>query len=417
MIFRFNPASGVPSRRSFLTQLAALGAGSAFGCSKASPPPPGNSVGAASVHAAAASPSASAAPSSQKALRVGYLPITDAAPLLVAHARGLFEAEGLTAERPTLLRSWPQVAEAFQARQVDVVHLLMPMTIWLRFGQRFPLKVVAWDHVDGSALTVASSVSKLTDLASKTVAVPFWYSIHNVILQQLLAKAGLKPILKGEPGKGEVKLVVMAPPDMPPALANGSIAGFIVADPFNAISELNGGGKILRFTGDVWQNHACCVVVMHQDTIDQRPEWAQKVVTALARAQLYTRENRAATAELLSKEGKGYLPQPKPSILRALSHYDHVEYGKTGAIQHKDSAKERIDFAPFPFPSYTEKLVQLLKETKVEGDTSFLTNLDPANVHKDLVDERFARAAIEAVGGPARFGLDPKLARDERFVP
>ncbi len=415
MIRRSLSSSGA-SRRSFLKQLAVLGAGGAGACAKAPPPSAESSAAAATPPGAAA---ATAAPvAGQNALRVGYLPITDATPLLVAHGRGLFEAEGLQAERPTLLRSWPQVAEAFQARQVDVVHLLMPMTIWLRFGQNFPLKVVAWDHVDGSALTVASSVSKLTDLAGKNVAVPFWYSIHNVILQQLLAQSGLTPILKGEPSAAarEVKLVVMAPPDMPPALANGAIAGFIVADPFNAISELN-GGKILRFTGDVWQQHACCVVVMHEDTIEQRPEWAQKVVTALARAQLYSRENRAATAELLSKEGNGYLPQPKPAILRALSHYDRAEYGKSGAIQHQDWQGERIDFAPFPYPSYTEKLVQLLKQTKVEGDTSFLAKLDPASVHAQLVDDRFARAAIQAVGGPARFGLDPRLGRDERFAP
>ena len=91
----------------------------------------------------------------------------------MAHGRGFFEAEGLKAARPTLLRSWPQVAEAFQARKVDVVHLLMPMTIWLRFGQAFPLKVVAWDHVDGSALTVAPDVARVEDLAGKTVAVRF----------------------------------------------------------------------------------------------------------------------------------------------------------------------------------------------------------------------------------------------------
>ena len=62
-------------------------------------------------------------------LRVGYLPITDATPLLVAHGRGFYADEGLDADRPALLRSWPQVAEAFQSRQVDLVHLLMPMTV------------------------------------------------------------------------------------------------------------------------------------------------------------------------------------------------------------------------------------------------------------------------------------------------
>ncbi|MET0411239.1 MAG: ABC transporter substrate-binding protein, partial [Polyangiaceae bacterium] len=168
-----SPSSSGASRRSFLKQLALLGAGGAAACAKA-PPPTAESSAAAAPAAPTAGAAPPAAAAGQNALRVGYLPITDATPLLVAHGRGLFEAEGLQAERPTLLRSWPQVAEAFQARQVDVVHLLMPMTIWLRFGQNFPLKVVAWDHVDGSALTVASSVSKLTDLAGKNVAVPFW---------------------------------------------------------------------------------------------------------------------------------------------------------------------------------------------------------------------------------------------------
>src|SRR5438046_1524258 len=65
-------------------------------------------------------------PPESKALRIGYLPITDATPLLLAHAQGLYKNEGLEAEKPTLFRSWAQIAEAFQAKQVDVVHLLMP---------------------------------------------------------------------------------------------------------------------------------------------------------------------------------------------------------------------------------------------------------------------------------------------------
>jgi NitT/TauT family transport system substrate-binding protein len=352
-------------------------------------------------------------------LNVGYLPITDAAPLLVAHGRGFFEAEGLKAARPTLLRSWPQVAEAFQARKVDVVHLLMPMTIWLRFGQSFPLKVVAWDHVDGSALTVAPDVARVEDLAGKTVAVPFWYSIHNVILQQLLRHAGLRPVLKEEPSREArtVKLVVLPPPDMPPALARGSIAGFIVADPFDALAEINHVGRILRFTGDVWQHHACCVVVMRQDDIDRRPAWAQAVVSALGKAQVYLRNNRADAAKLLSSEGAGYLPQPRAAIERALTHYDASEYGRTGAIQHPGWGASRIDFQPFPYPSYTEALVGLLKDTLVEGDTTFLRALDPKRVHAELVDDRFARKAVAAAGGAASFGLDPGWQRREHIEP
>ena len=51
---------------------------------------------------------------------------------------------------------------------------------------------------------------------------------------------------------------------MVPALAAHHIAGYIVAEPFNATAETLGIGKILRFTGDVWKDHACCVVFMHE---------------------------------------------------------------------------------------------------------------------------------------------------------
>jgi NitT/TauT family transport system substrate-binding protein len=325
----------------------------------------------------------------------------------------------LTVERPTLFRGWSQIAEAFQAGQVDVVHLLMPMTVWLRFGSRVPLKVVAWDHTGGSALTVARTVERLEDLAGTTVAVPFWYSIHNAVLQLLLRDAGLAAVTSGEPSTAErtVKLVVMAPPDMPPALANGSIAGFIVADPFNAVAEVNGVGRILRFTGDVWLDHACCVVTVGEGAIATAPDVIERVVAAVARAQLWARDNRAEAARLLSADGDNYLPQPRPAIERALTHYDLAEYGPSGAIRHPDWQTGRIGFQPFPFPSYTEALVRLLGETLVEGDRSFLEGLDPTAAHGQLVDDRFVRTAIDHLGGPAVFGLPADLARREVIEP
>jgi len=351
------------------------------------------------------------------ALRIGYLPITDAAPLLLAHARGIYAELGLQAERPTLFRGWSQLAEAFQARQVDAVHILMPMAIWLRFAQGFPLKLVAWDHTGGSALTVGDKVGGLEDLVGQTVAVPFWYSIHNVVLQLLFREAGITALTEGEPSTADrsVKLVVMAPPDMPPALANGSIVGYIVADPFNAVAEVNGIGKVLRFTGDVWHEHACCVVVMHEDDVRDRPQFAQAVVSSVASAQLWAVANRGEAARVLSADGENYLPQPLPAIERALTHYDHGEYVGTGAIEHADWETERIGFQPFPFPTYTTELVRLLKETSVEGETGFLDELNPATAHAQLVDDSFARQAISDLGGPAAFGLTDGLSRTEQI--
>ncbi len=399
---------------------AALFAGALAGCGEedaAAAPDPAPVAGAASSIAGALASQSPSAPAAIGRLRVGYLPITDASPLLVAHGRGIYARHGLEAERPTLFRGWSPLAEAFQARQVDAVHILMPMAIWLRFGQGFPLKLVAWNHNGGSALTTRFEINAVEDLSGRIVAVPFWYSIHNTVLQMILRDAGLQAITEGDPdpAAGEVKLIVMAPPDMPPALANDSIQGYIVADPFNAVAEVNNVGKVLRFVPDVWLDHACCVVILHEDDTRDRPEWSQAVVDSVADAQDYIRNNRSEAAQLLSADGEGYLPQPLPAIARALTHYDLDEYGPSGAIQHPDWDTDRIDFQPFPFQSYTEELVRQMKLTVVEGDTTFLQALDPATVHRELIADRFARDAIERLGGPARFDLPESLTRSERI--
>ncbi len=212
-------------------------------------------------------------------VRIGYLPITDATPLLVAHANGLFEAEGIQAERPVLLRSWAQVIEAFISGQVNVIHLLSPMTVWARYGSKVPAKVVAWNHVGGSGLTVAPEIADVRQLGGKSVAIPFWYSIHNVVLQQLLRDNGLRAVSRAVGAAlaaDEVNLVVLPPSDMPPALASKRIHGYIVAEPFNALAENLKVGRVQRFTGDVWRNHACCVVFMHEHDLERRPQWSQK---------------------------------------------------------------------------------------------------------------------------------------------
>ncbi|MBR1221707.1 ABC transporter substrate-binding protein [Bradyrhizobium sp. U87765 SZCCT0131] len=354
-------------------------------------------------------------------VRIGYLPITDATPLLVAHGKGFFDAEGLKADKPVLLRSWAQVLEAFISGQVNVVHLLSPMTVWARFGSKAPAKVVAWNHTGGSGLSVAPQIETVKDLGGRSVAIPFWYSIHNVVLQTLLRENGLVPVSKrtGSPAANEVNLIVMAPADMVPALASGQIAGFIVAEPFNATAETLGVGKILRFTGDVWKDHACCVVFMHERDLQERPVWSQKVVNAMVKAQLWTRENRAETAALLSKDGVNkYTPHATAVLEKVLAppDSDNVAYLKSGAIRNPDWRERRIDFQPYPYPSYTEELVRRLKDTLIEGEHGFLANLDPAAAARELVDDRFVKAAVTASGGMAAFGLPESFTRSELVV-
>ncbi|WP_347900772.1 ABC transporter substrate-binding protein [Pseudomonas purpurea] len=354
-------------------------------------------------------------------VRIGYLPITDATPLLVAHNNGLFEAEGIQAERPVLLRSWAQVIEAFISGQVNVIHLLSPMTVWARYGSKVPAKVVAWNHVGGSGLTVAPGITEVKQLGGQTVAIPFWYSIHNVVVQQLFRDHGLQPVSQSANSvvaPNEVNLVVLPPSDMPPALASKRIAGYIVAEPFNALAEELKVGRVQRFTGDIWRNHACCVVFMHEHDLNNRPEWSQKVVNAIVKAQLWTRENRAEAAQLLSKDGANRYTPHTPQVLgRVLSPSaaDRQAYLASGAIQHEAWNDPRIDFQPYPFPSYTEALITRLKDTLIQGDQSFLAALDPQHAARDLVDERFVRNSIAAVGGLKAFGLPDSFERNEEF--
>jgi hypothetical protein len=83
------------------------------------------------------------------------------------------------------------------------------------------------------------------------------------------------------------------------------------------------------------------------------------------------------------------------------------------AILNPQWRNQRIDFHPYPFASYTEELVRLLRKTQVEGDTAFLRSLSPEAVARDLVTDRFVRRAIARNGGAAAFRLPANFKRRE----
>ena len=347
----------------------------------------------------------------RKKLSLGYLPITDATPLLIAHANGYFQEEGLEVEQPTRIRNWSTLAESFLSGKFDVTHLLMPIPIWMRFKNQTPVKILAWDHTNGSAITVRSDegIKGFEELGGKQIAVPYWYSMHNIILQMGLRKVGLTPVIQpqNQPlAKNQVNLFILAPPDMPASLAGRKIDGYVVAEPFNALGEIKTPARIMRFTGDIWQNHPCCVVVMLEALIKEDPIFVQKVINGIVRAQLWVNQNRAATARILAKDGGGYLPVDEETLLRVFTKYDLETYGAPAiptAIQHPAWKSSRISFQPFPYPSATRFIAKAMQQTVMEGDQSFLQSLDPEFVTRELVDDTFVRKAIAAVGGPGLF--------------
>lgn len=348
-------------------------------------------------------------------LKIGYLPITDATPLLVAHAQGLFEKQGIAVEKPVMFRSWAQLVEAFLSGSVNLVHLLSPMSLWAKYGANAPVKVVMWNHLAGSALTVRPDIQSIADLGGQTVAIPFWYSIHNIVLQQLL-KANQLQVTEKAPKSHEVKLTVMSPSDMVAALASGHISGFIVAEPFNALAEAKGIGKVLRFSGDVWRDHACCLTLMHEQDVQQRPDWVQKVVNALTEAQVFCVTDRLQTAQILAR-GNGYTPHDQ-KVLEAVfapSEAQWANYLQTGAIKHPEWHQQRIGFQPYPFDSYMEKLVELLKQTHIAGHNAFLAALDPTQAAQSLNAPQFVQKAIEQGGWQNLFQLPSNWARTEEI--
>lgn len=358
---------------------------------------------AAMLGSLASSLATAAAAQEDDVLRIGYLPITDATPLLVAHAMGYFADEGIKAEDPTLMRGWSPLIEGFAAGRFNLVHFLKPIPIWMRYNNNFPVKVMAWAHTNGSALVVGKQHTDVTDfsgLGGKQVAVPFWYSMHNIVLQYALRNAGIKPVIRSQSdplAEDECNLQVLPPPEMPPSLAAGQIDAYIVAEPFNAMGELLAGARMLRFTGDIWKNHPCCVICMNEQTTTAKPEWTQKVMNALVRASIYASQNKSEVAEMLSRDGKGYLPAPAAVVQRAMTLYEgNADYIDSGAIQNQaEFNNSRIDFAPWPYPSATRLIVEAMNETVVSGDTRFLDGLDPDFVTEDLVNYNFVRTALE----------------------
>lgn len=389
-------------RRTFLDFLAAGGVASAFphlaGCSKdeAKSEKPATAPEGVSAAAAKAEKAAPEADAELPEVKIGYLPITDSTPLLVAHAMGYFEEEGLKAVKPTLVRGWSPLIEAFTSGKVNLVHFLKPIPVWMRYNNDMKVKIMSWAHTNGSAIVVGkdTGITDFRGFGGKQIAVPFWYSMHNIVLQHGLRSAGIKAVIKnaGEPiASDEVNLQVMPPPEMPAALAAKKIDAFTVAEPFNALGELKAGGKVLRFTGDIWKNHPCCVICMRETEIEQQPAWAQKAMNALVRAGIYASKNKEEVAKMLSRDGKGYLPMPAKVVVKAMTDYRPEHYG----LKHPEWQNGRVDFQPWPYPSATRMITSSMNETVVGGDKTFLSKLDPEFVAKDLVNYEFVKNACE----------------------
>src|SRR5262249_47229254 len=158
---------------------------------------------------------------------------------------------------------------------LEATFILAPMAMALR-EQGVPIRIVYLGHRDGTAMMVHrnSDIYRIEDLRGKTIAVPNRYSNQRVIIFRALAQR-LIPI-------DEVNLIEMPPPDMPSALFARAVDAVISGEPFMAQTEMDGYGRVLFLTKDVWPNFISCVLAVKDETIQKRRGDVQRLVDGIA---------------------------------------------------------------------------------------------------------------------------------------
>lgn len=259
-------------------------------------------------------------------LRIGFIPLVDAAALIVAADKGFAAAEGLDI---TLVRevSWSNVRDKLNIGLFDAAHLLAPVAIASSLGLghvKVPIVAPFNLGLNGNAITVspalhaalmeeidgdrfdpmatALALSRVVAKRRKSGAEPlifgmtFPFSTHNYQLRFWMAAGGVDP-------DEDVRLVVLPPPYMVDSLANGHVDAFCVGAPWNSIAVDLGIGHILHFVSDI-------LVAAVEKVLAIRQNWAEKnpdIVAALVRAHLRAAEfierseNRAEAAAILAQ--------------------------------------------------------------------------------------------------------------------
>jgi len=240
-------------------------------------------------------------------LKIGFIPLVDAAALIVASDMGLAREEGLEIE---LVRevSWSNVRDKLNIGLFDAAHLLAPVAIASTLGLghvQVPLVAPFCLGLNGNAITVSPalfaemrryadgdlslpkvSARALADVvcarqregaAPLTFGMTFPFSTHNYQLRFWMAEGGIDP-------DEDVRLVVLPPPYMVESLASGHVDGFCVGAPWNSVAVEQGVGHILHFGTDVVSIAAEKVLAVRQDWADTHGDTLARLVRALARS-------------------------------------------------------------------------------------------------------------------------------------
>ncbi len=255
-----------------------------------------------------------------RTLRLGFVPLTDAAPLLVAEAIGLFDSVGLKVSL-SAEHGWAALRDKLAFGALDAAHLLGPMPIALAAGLdgvKAKVTVAAGLAVNGNTITISKELAEEVGpfrhplsatafaaairrrqgrgAAEVKLAVVFPYSSHNYLLRYWLAKGGLDP-------DRDLRLVVVPPTLVAKALQDGVIDGFCAGEPWGSHAAALGAGRIALATGDIWPNHPEKVLALRSDYAEREPEPAAAATAAIIAAArwLDDPENHTEAVKILRK--------------------------------------------------------------------------------------------------------------------
>jgi NitT/TauT family transport system ATP-binding protein/nitrate/nitrite transport system substrate-binding protein len=247
-------------------------------------------------------------------LSLGFVPLIDAAPIIVAQANGFFAAERLsiTVSREA---SWATVRDKLAVGALDGAHLLAPLALASTLGMgehATPLVAPLALNRGGAAVTLSTRIARGADAAADlrrvvalrreqgasplTFATVFPYSIHNYLLRRWLADAGLDP-------ERDVRLTFAPPPRMAELLADGVIEGFAAGEPWNAAAVAAGSGLVAARGGEIWPGAPDKVLATTLAWAEREPAALAALIRAIARAGDWCAApaNRAELVALLAR--------------------------------------------------------------------------------------------------------------------
>ncbi|HYG49531.1 MAG TPA: ABC transporter substrate-binding protein [Flavobacteriales bacterium] len=227
----------------------------------------------------------------KRELTVGYLPVTChlTCPVTDFASKTTQSNTNFNSHR---YMDFPTVVSALQAKQIQATFMIAPLAMKLR-ADGVPVKICYLGHRDGSEIIVAknSKAKTLRDMKGKKIAIPSFYSNQYLVLHKLMEQQGL--------GEKDIEFIVLPPPDMPTSLAAGAIDGYFVGEPFCAKAELDGTGRVLYLSRDIWPNFVSCALVVHEDLIKEKPEVVKDLVRGIAESGQWAETHRADAAKLV----------------------------------------------------------------------------------------------------------------------